>query len=94
MAKVVIKSGLREKMATFAPTRHKAKRVEIAINDMAKTDADALCRAGRAKKMKVKGEDKIYMYRVNARDRIIFSPVGDTNVILDVVSPKTREITK
>lgn len=89
MAKVVFKRGLKTKMSTFAPTSYKTVQVRRAIKNLEEHNIDVLCKMGKVKKLNLKNSDNVYAYRIGAKQRILFSPIDGTNVVLDVISPRT-----
>lgn len=63
----------------------KAKRINRAIVNLDSSSLESLCRAGRVRKMNIKDKNNLYLYRINNRERIVFSVIDGKKVIHDII---------
>lgn len=93
-ANVWLKKGASRHLEKTVTSPRQARRLSSAIKAMQTTPIEKLERAGVVKKLNVSGRDDVYVYHVDLKNRIIFSPFNGDYVVHDIVTVDGRNSIK
>lgn len=82
------KKGTSKKMRRWVKSPGHAKQLESAIRDLQNKSVKDLMKTGRVAKLNIPNQDKVYTYRVNQGERIVFVSNEEANVVADIVDTR------
>ena len=85
MSSTFFNKSLTKKIKQSKVSPYKARHLKRAIVEIDTIPVDDLCKTGRAKKLKVAGQDNLYAYRLSSSDRILFSLIDGKKIVHDIV---------
>ena len=95
MAKIIFGKGAAKTVKSTVSSSLQARRLARALVDLQSNSLEDLQRAGKVKKLRVVGNNNVYVFRIGPSERIIFSPIHGENIIHDVIDMrKNRSIVK
>lgn len=60
------------------------KQISRAIHNIDTIPIDVLCKLGKAKRVTYQDKDNYFIYRLNNRERLLFSITGDSKIVHDL----------
>lgn len=83
---VLIDKSIIKQIKTSNISRIKAKQIIKALDTINTSEINSMIASGKIKKVSINAHTPMYMYRVNLKDRIIFSEIDNKRIIQKIIS--------